>query len=613
MVLRSCLALVFVLASLGLQHGLAAPAADLVSALPGWSGALPSKHYSGFLDVEHEGAAAKVHYSMAMSEKDPTTAPTLFWFNGGPPCSSLIGAYTEVGPFRAVWAKNRTAHDAADDAADPAVALMLNPSRWNAAANLVFVETPLGVGFSHYADGGGGGGGSYAANDTSTASLNLHTLLSFFATFPELQPNELFLAGESYAGIYVPLLAQQVLAHNKRNALATAAQQGQGQGQGQQGQQQQQQQQLNLAGVLVGNGAVATGAWYEDGLAVQRVDFLRAHALFPATLRAELQAACGDFSASPRPAACNDALRAVGAAAGNLNVYDVRETCLNASDDYALLNNLGITAAAAEEGAVAAEPGAPAAAAAAAAAAARPAPEDAVLVRGAAADPCLDGAPLIAWLNQADVQAALHVAATGRQGSGNWTDCGGSFGHDVTYKREPMDERATVYPGLVAAVRVLVYNGDQDVCIPYVQDEAWTTALAAKMALEPRGSWRPWLVGGQVAGYETRWGDHLTFATVKGESESRSSRHSHVRASFIAARSHPACHGPRALLTPCALPRPACCNCVFLNCTGAGHMVPEKQPERALAMLQRFIDGTPLASSTGGARDGHGHANTLEL
>ena len=42
-------------------------------------------------------------------------------------------------------------------------------------------------------------------------------------------------------------------------------------------------------------------------------------------------------------------------------------------------------------------------------------------------------------------------------------------------------------------------------------------------------------------------------------------------------------------------------------------MVPEKQPERALAMLQRFIDGTPLASSTGGVRDGHGHANTFEL
>ena len=473
-------------------------------------------------------------------------------------------AYTEVGPFRAVWA-NRTATVAADDAADPdpAVALMLNPSRWNAAANLVFVETPLGVGFSHYADdnggggGGGSGGGSYAANDTSTASLNLHTLLSFFAAFPELKPNELFLAGESYAGIYVPLLAQQVLAHNKRSALAAAAQQGQGQGQQGQGQQGRQQQQLNLAGVLVGNGAVATGAWYENGLAVQRVDFLRAHALFPATLRAELQDACGDFSASPRPPACNDALRAVGAAAGNLNVYDVRETCLNASDDYALLNNLGITAAAAaaaaaaEEGAAEAEPGA------FAAAAARPAPEDAVLVRGAAADPCLDGAPLIAWLNQADVQAALHVTATtgGRQRSGSWTDCGGSFGHAVTYKREPMDERVTVYPGLVAAVRVLVYNGDQDVCIPYVQDEAWTTALAAKMALKPRGSWRPWLVGGQVAGYETRWGDHLTFATVKGESGSRSSRHSRVRNHRCALT--PSMHGPRALLTPCALPRRA--------------------------------------------------------
>ena len=35
-------------------------------------------------------------------------------------------------------------------------------------------------------------------------------------TRPRYAANELFLAGESYAGIYVPMLAQQVVRHNRR-------------------------------------------------------------------------------------------------------------------------------------------------------------------------------------------------------------------------------------------------------------------------------------------------------------------------------------------------------------------------------------------------------------
>ena len=33
--------------------------------------------------------------------------------------------------------------------------------------------------------------------------------------FPELAQNELFIAGESYAGAYVPMLALEIIKHNK--------------------------------------------------------------------------------------------------------------------------------------------------------------------------------------------------------------------------------------------------------------------------------------------------------------------------------------------------------------------------------------------------------------
>ena len=56
------------------------------------------------------------------------------------------------------------------------------------------------------------------------------------------------------------------------------------------------------------------------------------------------------------------------------------------------------------------------------------------------------------------------------QGGGTWSDCGGSFGRPVKYTRIPQDERVTVYPELIASgMRILIFNGDQDNCIPYTQ------------------------------------------------------------------------------------------------------------------------------------------------
>ncbi len=76
-----------------------------------------------------------------------------------------------------------------------ATSLMLRPYRWNRIVNILFVEAPVGVGFS-YSDTG-----DYACDDDRTALENMAAVQEFYRLFPELLSNPLFIAGESYAGV----------------------------------------------------------------------------------------------------------------------------------------------------------------------------------------------------------------------------------------------------------------------------------------------------------------------------------------------------------------------------------------------------------------------------
>jgi carboxypeptidase C (cathepsin A) len=59
------------------------------------------------------------------------TVSFVFGDEGGPGCSSLGGFFTEQGPFRV--------HENGLD-------LALNPYAWNQKANVLFLESPAGVG-----------------------------------------------------------------------------------------------------------------------------------------------------------------------------------------------------------------------------------------------------------------------------------------------------------------------------------------------------------------------------------------------------------------------------------------------------------------------------------
>ncbi|KPM03391.1 Serine carboxypeptidase-like protein [Sarcoptes scabiei] len=127
-----------------------------------------------------------LHYWFFESQNDPDTDPIVVWLNGGPGCSSLIGALTENGPF--LITKHRR--------------LSQNPFGWNIRASLLYLESPAGVGFSYNLHQ------EYRTNDTDTARKNANALEHFFEKFPHLKSNDLYISGESYGGIYVPMLTK---------------------------------------------------------------------------------------------------------------------------------------------------------------------------------------------------------------------------------------------------------------------------------------------------------------------------------------------------------------------------------------------------------------------
>ena len=159
---------------------------DRVYELPECS--LNTKMYSGYLTTKKDHK--ETHYVLVESEDNPAEDPLLIWFNGGPGCSSLLGMFMELGPC------------VVDDGETE---FFTNPHPWNQRANVLFIEQPAGVGYSwaNTTD-------DMKFNDLISSRDNLIALKHFYVKFPEYKGRDLYISGESYAGIYVPYLAFRI-------------------------------------------------------------------------------------------------------------------------------------------------------------------------------------------------------------------------------------------------------------------------------------------------------------------------------------------------------------------------------------------------------------------
>lgn len=128
----------------------------------------------------------------------PTTAAEepkeiIIWLNGGPGCSSLSGMLQENGPF--LWPSGTFKP-------------FTNPWSWHHISNIVYVEQPIGTGFSQ--------GTVTATSEEDVAAQFMGFWKNFVDTFA-IQGYKVYVTGESYAGAYCPFISSAFLDANDTN------------------------------------------------------------------------------------------------------------------------------------------------------------------------------------------------------------------------------------------------------------------------------------------------------------------------------------------------------------------------------------------------------------
>ncbi|RWR89078.1 Peptidase S10 [Cinnamomum micranthum f. kanehirae] len=175
---------------------------------------------SGYFPVSPTSSSA-IFYTFYEAQHPTSTlsqTPLLVWLQGGPGCSSMTGNFFELGPWRV----------SSIDSTDNTPLLKPNPGAWNRLFGLLFIDNPIGTGFSIAATTE-----EIPRDQNSVAKHLFFALHAFFSSNPSFRSRPLYITGESYAGKYVPAIGYYILQQNSRLSAS---------------------KQMNLQGVAIGNG-----------------------------------------------------------------------------------------------------------------------------------------------------------------------------------------------------------------------------------------------------------------------------------------------------------------------------------------------------------------------
>lgn len=436
-------------AAAGVEYTRSQSAMEIVG-LPGQPANTTFRQFGGYVPV---GGHGSIFFWFVESQGSPATDPVLLWTNGGPGCSGLTGFLTEHGPFRPL----------------PDGTLESNPYAWNRLANMVYVEQPVGVGFSTAT-------GALKYGDDQAASDNLEFVEGFFELFQQYKNNDFYITSESYGGHYMPTLAAAIVDSGHVP---------------------------NFKGFMVGNPLTYLtnrnygefGTYYGHQLLPKPLwdQYLAANCttapgLNPGVTCEIITQQMEQLVAGLDPYGLDFPKCSDSPLAGRHQVWTLREALRSVRRK-----------AAASEGRLSTYPYFP-----------------------TNYQPCTNDWGT-AYLSRKDVQAAIHAKPGGPTWSGNWSACSDGVGNaysqdDVAAPMMPVYKKLLAHGGL----KMTVFSGDDDAVCATLGTQQWIW----DMGLHVKTPWAPYYMddgpdcaGGpacrQVAGYVARF-EGLNLVTVHG-------------------------------------------------------------------------------------------------
>lgn len=414
-----------------------------------------------------------MHYWFVEAEYNASSSPVLLWFNGGPGASSLFGLLVELGPFLLNDISRQS--PLYEETGIPQ--LIYNEYGWQKAANILALSMPPPIGFSYCDPPGPSATGDDCGpwNDTSTAQVTYQAIKSWYTLFPEYKSNEMYIAGESYAGVYVPMIVKEILANPDDS--------------------------INLKGFAVGDactppdicGSKVSGPYWN-------IEFLYGKSAFSNRLYEEIQDVCSqqELIEGGLSDECSAKVDQIDDEVGGYWIYgyyddcwyenDIRRKLVSKANDQQYWGPpiipyiKGYSHRKSMAG---------------------PSPYN--KINGYA---CGGPGAQIEWLGRPEVISALNLPSDVNFFQ---SDNGVGFTYELTE-----DDLVSWYKDIISQnkLRILVYNGDTDPCINAFQAQNWTRNLGFAEV----ESWRPWTLDGcqRMGGYVTRYENNFDFLTIKG-------------------------------------------------------------------------------------------------
>ncbi|CAK9316454.1 unnamed protein product [Citrullus colocynthis] len=415
-----------------------------VKYLPGFSGPLPFELETGYVGVG-DSEEVQLFYYFVKSQGNPQTDPLMTWLAGGPGCSAFSGLAFEIGPINfKVEPYNGTVPQ-----------LILNPDAWTKKASILFIDSPVGTGFSYSQTLRGSKRGDFLQVE------QIHQFLrKWLANHPEFISNPFYVGGDSYSGMIVPPVTQAISEGNKHKVPL-----------------------INLQGYIVGN-PVSVRKTNDNS----RIPYAYRLTLISAELYESLTNSCkGEYeNVDPNNEECVNHVSTFKKCVGRINYWCIScPYCEDVSsapqDKFGRRRSLYNTS------------------------------QEVLLATRVLPPPSLDCQEYkyylsYYWANDDRVRKALHI----REGTiEEWTRCQ----NRKNYQYDIM----SVVPYHVnlsfKGYRSLVFSGDHDLMVPVIDTEAWVKSLSYPIV----DDWRPWFnTEDQILGYTRTYANNMTFATIKG-------------------------------------------------------------------------------------------------